>query len=457
VTQGRLEPGCRLPSTRDLARQFGLSRGTVVTAFDMLLAEGYVEATSGSGTRVSRALSRAWRAGRAAAMGSAPSSQRRLSAAARRLTAFPQHRAASHRAFRANQPALDLFPTSDWARVAARTLRDASASLLAGGDPLGYRPLRVAIAEYLAVSRGVVCDPDRIAVVSGTQEALATVATVLVDPGDTVCLEDPGYGGASRVMQAVGARVQSVPIDGEGARVPSTRTRAALAYLTPAHQFPLAVSMTMTRRLEWLRWANHTGAVIFEDDYDSEFRYAGHPVAALQGLDRDGVVVFAGSFSKVLYPSLRLGYLVLPSDLVDPVAAVLSVMSRHASIPNQAALARFMADGHFARHLRRMRDAYAERHSALVEGARRWLEGRLEVRPVTAGLQTVGLLPPDVDSAGIVRAAAGLGVEVVSIRRYARAALDRDGLQLGFAAVPPAEIARGVQVLARLLEERQAT
>ena len=185
VVNGRLEPGCRLPSTRDLARQFGLSRGTAVTAFEMLLAEGYIESTSGSGTRVSRALPRAWSTIPAAAVGGAGAARRRLSGAARRIVAFPQHEAASHRAFRANQPALDLFPTQDWARAAARTFRNASASLLAGGDPLGYRPLRTAIAEYLAISRGVVCEPDWIAVVSGTQEALATIATLLVDPGDT--------------------------------------------------------------------------------------------------------------------------------------------------------------------------------------------------------------------------------------------------------------------------------
>jgi GntR family transcriptional regulator/MocR family aminotransferase len=452
VVSGRLEPGCRLPSTRDLARQFGLSRGTAVTAFEMLLAEGYIESTSGSGTRVSRALPRAWSTTPAASAARGGAARRQLSAAARRIVAFPQHEVASHRAFRANQPALDLFPTQDWARAAARTFRNASASLRAGGDPLGYRPLRTAIAEYLAISRGVVCEPDRIAVVSGTQEALATTATLLVDPGDTVFIEDPGYGGASRVMHAIGGRVQSVAVDEDGARVPPPRARATLAYLTPAHQFPLAVSMTMTRRLEWLKWARHSGAAIFEDDYDSEFRYGGHPVAALQGLDRDGSVVFAGSFSKVLYPSLRLGYLVLPQDLVDPAAAALSVMSRHASLSNQAVLARFMADGHFARHLRRMRDVYAERHAALIEGAHRWLDGRIQVRPVNAGLQTVGMLPRDIDGAELARRAAARDVEIVSIRRYARTPLEQDGLQLGFAAVPPEEIARGLQVLARLTQ-----
>ena len=453
VVSGRLEPGYRLPSTRDLARQFAISRGTAVTAFEMLLAEGYLESTSGSGTRVCRSLPREWRT-RPRTIPGAMAPARRLSAAARRVERFRQHDTASHKAFRANQPALDLFPVEDWARVAGRTLRRASPSLLAGGEPLGFRPLRAAIAEYLAVSRGVVCEPDRVAVVSGMQEALAAIATVLVDPGDAVYVEDPGYGGASRVMQTIGARVQSVAVDDEGACVPSDRVPATLAYLTPAHQFPLAVSMSMARRLQWLRWAAATGAVLFEDDYDSEFRYGGHPVSALQGLDRDGLVLFAGSFSKVLCPSLRLGYLVLPPDLVDPVAAVLSVMSRQASLLNQSVLARFMAEGHFARHLRRMRDVYGERHAALIEGARRWLGDRLEVRGVNAGLQTVGMLPDGMDGVAVAKRAAQRDVEVVPLRRYARSPLRRDGLQIGFAAVPVVEIARGLGILARTIERR---
>ena len=454
IVNGRLEPGRRLPSTRDLARQYGLSRGTAVTAFEMLLAEGYLESASGSGTRVSQALPGARAASRD--LGKRVGlPARRLSAAARRVTPFQQHDAASRTAFRANQPALDLFPTADWARAATRTLRHAPASLLVGGDPRGYRPLRSAIAEYLAVSRGVACDADRVIVVSGMQEALALTATVLVNPGDRVHVEDPGYVGAARVMHMLGARLESVAVDDDGARVPTTRTPATLAYLTPAHQFPLAVSMTMTRRQQWLAWARTTGAVIFEDDYDSEFRYAGHPVSALQGLDRDGVVLFAGSFSKVLCPSLRIGYLVLPPDLVDPFSAALSVMSRHASPLSQAILARFIDEGHFARHLRRMRDVYAERHAALIEGARRWLEGRLDVRAVNAGLQTVGMLARGHDGTSVAKRAAEQGVEVVPLARHARSPLEQDGVQMGFAAVPPEEIARGVQVLARLLDGRR--
>lgn len=449
IVSGRLDPGARLPSTRDLAKQLSLSRGTAVTVFEMLLAEGIVESVAGSGTRVAQALSGAGRARRATSLPG--SALRRLSPAAARITPFRQHSMVSSAAFRANQPALDLFPAAEWARVAATVLRRATPSLLGGGEALGHPGLRTAISEYLAISRGVASGADRVAIVSGMQEALSILATVLVAPGAHVHLEDPGYTGAVRVMQASGARVHAVSIDEEGARVPDRRRPSAFAYLTPAHQFPLAVSMTMTRRLQWLAWARETGATLFEDDYDSEFRYAGHPVSALQGLDRDGAVVFAGSFSKVLSPALRLGYVVLPADLVDPVAAALSVIRGPASPLMQATLARFMTEGHFARHLRRMREVYAERHDALITAARRQLAGRLDVRAVNAGLQTVGLLAPGIDGATVAARAAEHGVEVVPLARYARQPLEQDGLQLGFAAVPPAEIRRGVDLLALLV------
>jgi GntR family transcriptional regulator/MocR family aminotransferase len=451
ILDGLIEPGHRLPATRDLARQYGLSRGTVVAAFDLLQAEGYVESAVGSGTRVSRVVPEPRRVRRMETQAALAARPRRLAAAVRRITIFRQHDAASACAFRANQPALDLFPRVEWARVASRRWRRGSTDLLAGTEPLGYPPLRAAIAAYLRVSRGVICEPGRVAVVSGMQEALALTATLLVDPGDVVCVENPGYGGASRVMAAAGARVRDVPVDGEGACVPAARVAARLAYLTPAHQFPLGMCMTMARRQAWLAWARASGAALFEDDYDSEYRYSGRPVAALQGLDREGTVIFAGSFSKVLCPALRLGYVVLPGDLVDPAAAALSVTSRHASVMTQVALEAFMTEGHFARHLRRMRDVYAERRGALIEAAARWLGGRLDVVAVEAGLQTVGYVADGIDGTAVAAAAAAQGVEVLPLRRHTRGRLDRDGLQLGFAAVPPGEIARGAQVLARVI------
>ncbi|MGE0363808.1 MAG: PLP-dependent aminotransferase family protein [Vicinamibacterales bacterium] len=451
ITGRQLGPGHRLPATRDLARQYAVSRGTVVAAFELLYADGYVEGRIGSGTRVSAMLPAADAvAPRDVARSARP---RRLSHAARRVAPFVQHPGASARAFRANQPALELFPAAVWARVASRAVRRASADLRLGCDPLGYAPLRHAIADYLTVSRGVSCTAARIAVVSGVQEALAVVAHLLVNPGDAVGLEDPGYTGAHRVFASAGARVRPIALDADGAVVPGGRAALRLAYLTPAHQFPLGMAMSLARRVHWLAWARATGAVLVEDDYDSEFRYSGRPLSALQGLDHDGHVIFVGSLSKVLCPAVRVGYLVVPDDLVDPVAAWLSVSSRHVSPLLQATLADFMADGHFARHLRRARDVYAARRGALLEGADRWLRGRLDVVPVEVGLQTVGYLSGDAGAEAVARAAAARDVEVRALSRYARSRPVRDGLQLGFAAADETEIGRGLRELARVLDQ----
>jgi GntR family transcriptional regulator/MocR family aminotransferase len=452
IAAGQLGAGLRLPATRDLARQYGLSRGTVVTAFDLLRAEGYVEGRIGSGTRVTAAVPMPPRLSRLGMPDIAAARPRRLSDASRRVQPFLQHAQASGRAFRANQPALDLFPTASWARVATRRLRRASADLLVGAEPLGYPPLRAAIADYLGASRGVAATPDQIAIVSGVQEALGVLSGVLVNRGDAVCLEDPGYTGAHRVLAAADARLIPVPIDPDGAVVPLRRGAPRLAYLTPAHQFPLGVSMSLTRRAQWLDWAGATGAVIVEDDYDSEFRYSGRPVSALQGLDRHGHVVLVGSFSKVLCPALRVGYLVVPSDLIEPVSAWLSVSSRHVSTLTQAVLCDFIADGHFVRHLRRMRDVYAERLGVLVEGAARLLRGRLDVTAVEVGLQTVGYLAAGLSADAVTRAAAARDVEVRPLSRYARTAPVPEGLQIGFAAAAVPEIERGVRELARVIE-----
>ena len=342
ILEGRLRPGTRLPATRDLARAYGLSRGTIVAAFEHMKAEGYVTGRLGSGTYVNTVLpdtlldvAAAPRAPRAAL----PQPARRWSDAGKRVRGFPSSTSGPARAFRANQPALDLFPTTLWAQIASRCLRRASANLLRGGDALGYAPLRKAVADYLGRSRGVRCVPEQVAIVSGVQEALDLIGRLVLDPGDRVCMENPGYIGAALVFNALGARVCGVPLDEQGMVMPGARGRdARLAYVTPAHQFPIGVSMSLARRLALLEWARTSGALIFEDDYDSEFRYAGLPVPALQGLDRHGSVVFAGSFSKVLFPSMRLGYVVIPPDLVDRVGAMKSAASRYQPLLEQAVL-----------------------------------------------------------------------------------------------------------------------
>lgn len=460
ILEGRLAPGARLPATRELARQYALARGTVVHAFEQLRSEGYVVGTVGAGTRVSEVLPESLLQARPAQrVRAAPARSRplALSAFATRVTFFRGYEPRSLRAFRANQPALDLFPTTLWAQVAARRLRRASSALLLGSEPLGYLPLREAVAEYLNTSRGARCEAGQVVIVSGAQEALDLVARLTLDPGDRVAIEDPGYGGAARVFEANGATLVPMPVDDEGMTVRGRTWRGVrLAYCTPAHQFPLGMSMSLSRRLALLEWARESGSWIFEDDYDAEYRYAGRPVPALQGLDRHGVVCFAGTFSKVLFPSLRLGYLVVPPALMETVTAAKSVVTRHAPLLDQAVLADFIADGHFARHLRRMRGIYAARLQVLLDDGGQQLGGALEFSQVEAGLQTVGWLAPGADGAAAERGAAARGVEVRAISRFARRALARDGLQLGFAAVDEAEIRRGVRELAMALGARRA-
>src|ERR1700758_275939 len=423
ILGGHLRPGARLPATRDLARTYRLSRATIVAAFDQLKSEGYVEGKAGSGTYVSQVLPEQLLDVRG------PLSEKRLphrrialSEYARRLQPFRGVPQRPLRAFRPNQPALDMFPTTLWAQVAARRLRRVSANLLAGGEALGYRPLRQAVADYLNSSRGVKCVADQVLILSGAQEALDRSARILLNPGEPVWMEEPGYPGAAVVFRALGARICGVPVDAEGLDLTRGLQKwkgARLVYVTPAHQYPLGVSMSLRRRLALLEWARRSGTLIFEDDYDSEYRYSGRPAPALQGLDRSGVVIFAGSFSAVLFPALRLGYLVVPDEMVDVFAAAESVSTHHPPLLEQAILCDFITEGHFARHIRRMRELYAERLTVLLESAREMLADVLEISTVEAGLQTVGWLKRGIRAERVGELAAKRDLEIVPLSHYA--------------------------------------
>jgi GntR family transcriptional regulator/MocR family aminotransferase len=460
ILAGQLRPGTRLPSTRDLAQRYGLARGTVVRAAEQLAAEGYLDTSVGAGTFVARSLPDDLQEAPAAALPTVNPggvAKHPLARYGRLATAFALPDPRPIRAFRSDLPAVDLFPTALWAQLAGRRLRNASARDLLFCHPLGHGPLRAAVADYLRISRGVRCTSEQVAIVSGVQEALDLAARLLVEPGDAVAVEDPGYPGAAQLLAAAGATVVGVPVDAEGLVVDSPELACAqlvparLVYVTPAHQYPLGVTMSLPRRLELLDWARRTGGWIFEDDYDSEFRYVGRPMPALQGLDDSDSVLFAGSFNKVLFPTLRLGYLVLPPDLVDRATAARSISARHPPLFEQRVLVDFIADGHFGRHLRRMREIYAERLTTLLSSAREELAGRLELSTVEAGLQTSGLLH-GFDDEEVARAAAAHGVEVTPLSRFYRVCPPVQGLQLGFAAVDPSPIRRGVGELAGALD-----
>jgi GntR family transcriptional regulator/MocR family aminotransferase len=365
-------------------------------------------------------------------------------------------------------PDLAAFPSGVWSRLWARRWRRPPRALLDYADPAGYWPLREAIADYLRTVRAVRCDAEQVLIVSGSQQGLDIAARVLLDVGDEVWMEDPGYGGARGALIAAGARVQPVPITSTGLDVEAGRAtapRARLVYVTPSHQYPLGVAMPLGRRLALLEWARQADAWVLEDDYDSEYRYTNRPLAALQGLDDDGRVIYLGSFSKVLFPGLRLGYVVVPRGLVAAFGATRALVDRHAPTLDQAVLADFMVEHHFERHVHRMRALYAERQATLVAAAQEHLGGLLEVGPADTGMHLVGWLVGQAgDGSGWRTGQAGdgsdrlaaerawaAGVEVQALAAYTWGRPVRPGLVLGYAAVAPEEIRRGVARLAQAL------
>ncbi len=504
VLDGRLAPGTRLPSTRALARDLGCSRNTAVLAFEQLLSEGYLEGRRGSGTYVSQVLPEELLSVRGRAPGAAAipkphaggdgakrtARRARLSKRGRQLADLHRGQRAGPRAFTPGIPELGLFPFEVWGRLLGRAWRRPSAELTRHGEPAGYPPLRAAIARYLGGVRALRCDWTQVVVTSGAQHGLDLAARLLLDPGDGVWIEEPGYTGLRGPLMAAGARLVPLPVDAAGLSVAEGRKRAPdarLAVVTPSHQYPLGVTMSLARRLELLDWARAADAWIIEDDYDSEFRYAGRPLAALQSLDadrrggqRDGQrggqrggqrVIYVGTFSKVLFPSLRLGYLVVPPELVEPFARARAALDDHPSAVSQPALAAFIEEGHFAAHVRRMRLLYSARRACLLAAAERHLGALLDVEPDEAGLHVVARLAPELaarldDRAAEARAAAaGLTAPALS-SFYLGAPGDGapsdgvgsgppcgQGLLLGYAAVAEPEIEKGIETLARALED----
>jgi GntR family transcriptional regulator/MocR family aminotransferase len=469
IRAGRLAPGTRLPSSRALARELDVSRTTILEAYHDLAAEGYLEGEIGAGTHVARQLPEVLLhapsdrnpsgSGRSTATRIEPAplstTRMRLSQRGTLLATVPApagfFAGVGYRPFQVGLPALDAFPQQVWARAVARAAHHASTALLGYQHPAGYRPLREAIAAYLTVARGVHCTADQVIIVAGTQMGLALVAQLLLDAHDAVWMEDPGYPWAKAAFQRAGATLVPVPIDAEGIDVAFGRAACAdarLAYVTPSHQFPLGVTMSLTRRYELLSWAQQSSAWIIEDDYDSEYRYNGRPIPALQGLDETGRVIYLGTFSKVLFPALRLGYIVAPPALVDAFVAARRGVDLHPAALEQAALAAFIADGHFTRHIRRMRALYAERGEYMRTCAARYLGDALLVEHPHAGLHVVGWLPERTDDRELARNAARHGVDTFPLTAYRLASAGRSGLLLGYAAFTEQEITAGMQRLA---------
>jgi GntR family transcriptional regulator / MocR family aminotransferase len=456
IRTGVLRPGTRLPSSRALAADLHISRTTAVLAFDQLVAEGLLTTRSGSGTFVasSAAASRATTASPATIdvppMPHPPLSRRGAALATTPRTALKL--GGAPRPFRIGTPALDRVPLATWTRLVKRRLKALTLGQLDYRDPAGEPSLREAIAEHVRRVRGAVCTADQVIVVGGAQHGLELTCRILLDPGDRAWLEEPGYTGARAALIGAGARIVSVPVDGEGLDVAAGVRRAAaarLAYVTPSHQYPLGVPMSLARRQALLAWARRAGSWIVEDDYDCGYHYGSRPMPCLQGLDTDSRVIYVGSFSKTLFPALRLGYVIVPADLREAAASARRASDVHPPILEQGVLADLMASGAFERHLRRMRNEYRRRLAALCDAAARHGRGLFTLRPVTTGLHAVADLHGAKDTA-VFREAAARNVEVMPVSVYCFDPRRRpmNGLVLGFGSVRPELLDEGMARLA---------
>jgi GntR family transcriptional regulator/MocR family aminotransferase len=408
ILDSRLLPGARLPSARGLGKELNVARNTVNSAYDQLAAEGYIERVVGSGSKVSASVRVQPFLG--AQKLSAKQRRPRLSRRGTELTngtlaVLKDEFGAKY----IGDPALDAFPIKLWKRLVARQLERLSPDELGYGVPGGYKPLRDVIAEYLARTRRMTVSPEQVIVVAGAQHALDLTARLLLDAGDGVLFEEPGYPGARAAFVAAGATLCPVRIDDEGMdleSLPSRKRGARLAYTTPAHQFPLGPTLSLRRRLALLEWAQDVNAWIIEDDYDGEFRFAGNPLSALASLDRSGRVIYIGTFSKVVLPALRLGFMVVPESLAERTLAARKYTDRHSPLLEQAALAAFMEEGHFARHIVRMRAIYAERRSALMNAFRKHAQDLFDVIAPETGVHVIARLRTRMDdkmAADVVR------------------------------------------------------
>ncbi|MGA7445202.1 MAG: PLP-dependent aminotransferase family protein [Terriglobales bacterium] len=457
IVSGRFRPGQRIPSTRVLATELEVSRFPVLNAYAQLLAEGYFESRVGAGTVVSSLLpdqltpSKLTRA-RVAAARSGPRPVARRTSALRRIQSFPSLQGLG--AFCVGQVASDQFPLRVWSNLVAHRSRNMDARSLHYGDHMGFRPLREMIASYLRTARSLHCDAEQVMIVSGSQQALELSARVLLDPGSSVWVEEPGYRMAQDVFALNDCHLVPVPVDREGLDVAAAIKQAPTAraaFVTPSHQFPLGVTMSASRRFQLLDWAQRNGSWIIEDDYDSEYRYESSPIASLQGLDSHARVVYIGTFSKVLFPSLRLGYLVIPSDLVERFLAVRHAMDLGPPTFHQEVLEDFFEQGHFARHIRRMRILYRERRSALVKSIHAELGSTVEVLGSEAGMHLVVTLPKGSRDLEIAERAARHNLWMWPLSGAYLGATARPGLILGFGGATPAEIPSAVAKLRRLL------
>lgn len=454
IMEGRLRPSQRIPSSRALASELGVSRFPVLNAYAQLLAEGYLESRVGAGTVVSSSLPQQPRlcAPRTVRLASRPPEKGPLL----RPWLLPRSETPwlqGWGAFGVGQVAADQFPLHTWSRLVARRSRNMDLKAFHYGDAMGCKALRETLAAYLRTARSLRCDAGQVMITTGSQQALEISARILLDFKSSAWIEEPGYHLARAALALTGCQLVPVPVDQEGLSVAAgvkLCRHARAAFVTPSHQFPLGVTMSASRRFQLLDWAQQAGAWIIEDDYDAEYRYESLPVASLQGLDANARVIYIGTFSKVLFPSLRLGYVVIPSDLVAPFVEMRRAMDLGPPIFPQEVLAEFIAEGHFARHIRRMRMLYAERRKVLVDTMEEELGPMVKLLGNAAGMHLTLMLPSHVNDTEIATRAARQNLRIWPLSRaYANEPLP--GFILGFGSAAVEEIPPAVRKLGNLL------
>jgi GntR family transcriptional regulator/MocR family aminotransferase len=454
ILSGTLRPATKLPSTRELATQLGVSRSAVVSAFEQLLAEGYAVGKKGAGTYIASDLPEPF--GAIHGRKKRPGSIARTAASVQDLGGFVDVTAPSEeRPFNLGRTLVDARTAELWRKLSARALRSFGRRHLGYADPRGMLELRKSVCDYLMAARAVRCEPDQIVITAGTQQAVDIVTRVLQGSDKEVWIEDPGYALTRLALIAAGARVRPIPVDQYGIDVAEGIRRAPRAravFITPSHQFPKGVVLSMSRRLELLAWARESGAWIVEDDYASEFRYGGRPLASLQGLDEAERVIYIGTLNKALFPGLRLGYAVVPPSLVPAFVTARYLMDRQPSTLCQEVVVAFMAEGHFAAHIRRMRENYRGQRDALVAAIKRRLADHLTVDPPDQGMHLVAYTRRGLSDVTLERAARQHGVIVLAMSRLYVEAPARSALMLGFSGYPRQGIAPAIARLARAFE-----
>ncbi|PWC38953.1 transcriptional regulator [Azospirillum sp. TSO22-1] len=453
ILAGAVPPGGRLPPTRTLATRLGLARNTVVAAYEQLLAEGFIEGRVGAGSFVSRDLPDA-PASPPAVAGAPPPP---VPPASRRFAGAQAHTGTFGTVpFNTGRCTLDERTLQVWRSLTLRRLQRPDPAWLGYADPAGPPALRQAIARYLRTSRAVRCEPEQVVVTTGAQQAIDLMLRVLLDPGDRVWLEDPCYPAVRAALAAADARVVPVRVDAQGMDVAAgiaASPQARMAYVTPSSQYPLGVVLSMARRLELLAWARRSGAWVLEDDYDSEFRYAGRPLASLQGIDEGGRVIYIGTFNKALFPGLRLGYAVVPRELLEPVLAARLLSDWHPAALQAGVVADFLEEGHFAPHLRRMRQRYLAARDALVAALRENLADRMEVEAPEQGMKLLARLRPGLSDLAVSAVAARRGLIARPVSPMFIAAPPVQGLMLGFSGHEPGALCWAARELAAALAE----